>query len=201
MRNALITRTMAILGLTTLLAGAGCENIALVHRPAPEIDGDEIVGELTGIDMRLKEIYLRPTQDNSSRSLVRTIRFDDGTQVIYRGKEYPVSSLEEGDVVALQVWNRDRGGWTNLIRVQQNSRDRDLSSSETQRIEGTVERVDASAAMFELRATSGANVRVSLPPNAQRSMADQVERLHRGNRVLAEGRYLSRDRFELDRLL
>lgn len=177
------------------------KNIALVHRPAPEIDGDEIVGELTGIDMRLKEIYLRPTQDNSSRSSVRTIRFDDGTQVIYRGKEYPVSSLEVGDVITLQVWNLDRGGSTNLVRVQQNSRDRELSSSETQRIEGTVERVDASAAMFELRATTGANVRVSLPPNAQRSMTDQVERLHRGDRVLAEGRYLSRDRFELERLL
>ena len=77
-----------------------------------------------------------------------------------------MSSLEVGDVVALQVWNRDRGGSTNLIRVQQNSRDRDLSSSETQRIEGTVERVDASVAMFELRATTGANVRVRFHPCA-----------------------------------
>jgi hypothetical protein len=42
---------------------------------------------------------------------------------------------------------------------------------------------------------------VTLPPNSRRSVIAQVERLRRGDHVLAEGRYVSRDRFELENLL
>ena len=130
-----------------------------------------------------------------------TVRYDDNTQVLSRGREYPVSSLEVGDIVALQVWPRDRERSANLIRVRQNRRDRDLarSGSEIQRIEGTVERID-SRGEFELRERLGAKVIVLLPPNAPKSIVAEVEQLRRGDHVLAEGRYVSRDRFELEKL-
>jgi hypothetical protein len=205
--NRLAQKNLSIVALVALLGGAAAcgENISLVGRSAPELEGDEIVGEITGIDTRLNEIHVRPTRDSSSRGGTRTIRYEDNAQVIYRGREFPPSSLEVGDIVALQVWNRNRGESTNLIRVQQSSRDRDVarsgSSTSGQRIEGTVERVDPRAGIIELREPGGANTIVSLPPDAGRSTVEQLERLRRGDYVLGEGRYTGRDRFLLEHLL
>ena len=195
-------KILAVFGLAALLGGAACENIALIKRPTPQVDGDEIVGEITDIDSRLKHIYLRPAAEVSSGTSTQTVRYDDNTQVLYRGREYSVNSLEVGDIVALQVWHRDRERSANLIRVQQSRRDRDLTRTgfDIQRIEGTVERID-SRDLFELRERSGAKIIVSLPPNARQSVVAQVERLRRGDHVLGEGRYVSRERFELESLL
>ena len=201
MMNSVHGKILAICALVALLGSAACENIALIKRPTPDLDGDEIVGEITSIDSRLKQIYLRPTPDVSSRASTQTIRYDDNTRVLSGGREYPVSSLETGDIVALESGRRDREHSANLIRVQQKRRDRDLarSGSGVQRIEGTVERVD-SRAEFELRERSGATVIVLLPPDAPQSVVADVEQLRRGDRVLGEGRYVSRDRFELEKL-
>ena len=198
MMNSVHGKILAIYALVALLGSVACENIALIKRPTPDLDGDEIVGEITSIDSR--QIYLRPTPDVSSAS-AQTIRYDDNTRVLSGGREYPVSSLEIGDIVALESGRRDREHSANLIRVQQKRRDRDLARSATgvQRIEGTVERVD-SRGEFELRERSGAKVIVLLPPDAPHSVVADVEQLRRGDRVLGEGRYVSRDRFELEKL-
>ncbi len=102
----------------------------------------------------------------------------------------------------VKYWHRDRERSANLIRVQQSRRDRDLArtGSDIKRIEGTVERID-SRDLFELRERSGAKIIVSLPPNARQSVVANVERLRRGDHVLGEGRYVSRERFELESLL
>ena len=199
MMNSVHGKILAIYALVALLGSTACENIALIKRPTPDLDGDEIVGEITGIDSR--QIYLRPTPDVSSRSSAQTIRYDDNTRVLSGGREYPVSSLEIGDIVALESGRRDREHSANLIRVQQKRRDRDPARSATgvQRIEGTVERVD-SRGEFELRERSGTKVIVLLPPDAPQSVVADVEQLRRGDRVLGEGRYVSRDRFELEKL-
>ena len=196
------SKILAVCGLIAVFASAACENIALIKRPTPQLASDEIVGEITSIDSRLRQIYFRPVTEVSSRPPTRTIRFDDNTRVLYRGREYPVSSLEVGDVVALQVGQSDPARNADLIRVQQSRRDRDVTatSNQIQRIEGTVERID-SRHEFELRDRSGARVIVSLPPNPRESIVSQVERLRRGDNVLGEGRYVGRDRFELENLL
>lgn len=87
----------------------------------------------------------------------------------------------------VKYWHRDRERSTNLIRVQQCRRDRDLArtGSDIKRIEGTVERID-SRDLFELRERSGAKIIVSLPPNARQSVVANVERLRRGDHVLAK---------------
>ena len=195
-------KILAVVGLTALLASTACENIALIKRPTPPLDGDEIVGEITAIDSRLRHSLFRPAREVSRRASTQTIRYDDNTRVLYRGREHPVSSLEVGDIVALQVWHRDHARNADLIRVQQSRRDRDVAATRTeiQRIEGTVERIE-SRHEFELRDRSGAKVIVSLPPNPRESVVSQVERLRRGDNVLGEGRYVGRDRFELENLL
>jgi hypothetical protein len=201
--NKVINKMIAIAGLLALLGSAACENIALIKRPTPDIDGDEIVGEVTGLDLRLNQLSLRSTESGPSGPRTRTVYLEENTQVLYRGREYPLNSLEVGDIVALQLRNRDRGSSTNLLRVERSNKDRQArqSGAEAQRIEGTVERVDSTGRTFELRERSGNNVLVSLAPNAQPAVADEVNRLRRGDYVLAQGRFLSLDRFELEELL
>jgi predicted RNA-binding protein len=196
------SKISAVFGLMALVASAACENIAIIKRPTPQLDGDEIVGEITGIDLRVNQIYVRSTEDGR-RATPQTIRLEENTQLLYRGREYPLSSLEVGDIVALQVRDRQRGSSTNLLRLEQSSKDRQArqSGAGSQRIEGTVERIDLDNGAFELRERSGNNVRVSLSPNAHAPVAEQVHRLRRGDQVLAEGRFLSRERFELEDLL
>src|SRR5262249_5511897 len=148
-----------LLGLVLFMAfaAAGCgENVHVINRSTPEVNGEEITGEITGIDRTQNEISLRATDDRRN-SRTRTVRYDTNTQVIYQGRDYPVSALEVGDVVALQVWQRDRGDVTDVIRVQQNSRDRNTARSDTsrQRIEGTVESVSRGG-VFDLRNQTGA---------------------------------------------
>ena len=63
MMKSVSGKILAIYGLVALLGSVACENIALIKRPTPQLDGDEIVGEITRIDSRLKQIYLRPTAD------------------------------------------------------------------------------------------------------------------------------------------
>ena len=65
-------KILAVFGLAALLGSAACENIALIKRPTPQLDGDEIVGEITDIDSRLKHIFLRP-----ARGLERQFDSDD----------------------------------------------------------------------------------------------------------------------------
>jgi hypothetical protein len=201
--KSLSGKIVAVGSLVALLGSAACENIALIKRPTPEIDGDEIVGEITAIDLRLRQIDMRITPSGASRAENRIIRLEQDTQVLYRGREYPISSLEVGDIVALQIRNRDRGSWTNLVRVEQGGKDRQArqSGAASQRIEGTIERIDSRTGTFELRERSGNNIRVSLAPNAESPVADQFTRLRRGDYVLAEGRFLSRDSFEADAIL
>jgi len=47
-------KILAIYGLAVLLGSVACENISLIKRPTPQLDGDEIVGEITRIDAGLK---------------------------------------------------------------------------------------------------------------------------------------------------
>ena len=203
MKRFLSGKILAVCSLIALLGNAACENIALVKRPTPEIDGDEVVGEITALNLPLNQITVRSTENHASRAVTRLIHLEENTQVLYRGRELPLSSLEIGDIVALQLRNRNRGGSTNLVRLEQSRTDRQARQFGTgsQRIEGTVERVDSSNGTFELRERSGNNVRVSLAPNAHSPVADQVRRLRRGDHVLAEGKFVAGDRFELEELL
>jgi len=195
----------AALGLTlslALTAIAGCsENIALVGRPTLELGQDEFVAEVERLDTSSREIHLRP---NNSRT--RVVGYSTDARVMYRGREYPVTQLEGGDIVAMQLRQDSRGNsYTDLIRVQESIRDRDQSRGDTSRpgtgiqtIDGRVEQVDFQRSSFEIRDQSRARLLVSLPYNARRSDVDHFRALRVGDYVRAEGRFLDRERFELD---
>jgi hypothetical protein len=115
-------------GLTLALAlmvSAGCSgNTALVGRDtlparATQTVPDELVATVERVNTASSEIFLRPTSGRS-----RVITYSAETRVMFRGREYPVSRLESGDVVAMQLGTDPRGNpHTHLIRVQESAGD------------------------------------------------------------------------------
>ena len=198
----------AALGLTlalALTAIAGCsDNVALVGRPTLELGQDEFVAEVERLDTSSREIHLRP---NNSRT--RVVGYSTDARVLYRGREYPVSQLEAGDIVAMQLKQDSRGNsYTDLIRVQESIRDRDQSrggiirpGTGSQTVDGRVEQLDFQRSSFEIRGQSSERVIVSLSDNARRSDVDRFRALRSGDYVRVEGRFLDRERFELENFL
>ena len=75
------------------------------------------------------------------------------------------------------------------------------SGSRVQTVDGRVERVDLQRSSFEIRDQSKERVIVSLPYNARRSDVDRFRALQPGDYVRVEGRFLDRERFELENFL
>jgi hypothetical protein len=201
--------SLVLLVALTISAGCSDSNFALVGRGtlpdrANQLDQDELVATVERVNTESGEISLRP---NVGRS--RVIGYSTDTRVMYRGREYPVSQLEAGDIVAMQLRQDSRGNsFTDLIRVQESIQDRnqrrgDISRPITgiQMVDGRVEQVDFQRNSFEMRDQSRERVFVSLPDNARRSDVDRFRALRSGDYVRVEGRFLDRERFELENFL
>lgn len=188
------------LGMVMALGQWGCSGPFWEGMGTGQPDQRDLVGEVERVDTSPREIHLR---DNSGRTSV--VGYDASTRVIYRGREYSVSQLEAGDLVALELKRGLLGrSYTNLIRVQESVHDRGGAArpgTGIQTVGGRVERVDRQRSSFELRSRSGESIFVSLPYNARRSDVDRVQALRVGDYVRIEGRFLDRDRFELENFL
>ena len=196
----------AVLGLTlavalTAIAACSDNNIALVGRPALQLDQDEFFAEIDRLDTSSREIHLRP---NDSRK--RVVGYSVDARVLYRGREYPVAQLESGDQVSMQLRQDSRGSsYTDLVRVHESIRERNPDrgaagqpATAVQTVDGRVEHVDFQRSSFELSDQSRRSVFVSLPNNARRSDLDRFRALRTGDYVRVEGRFMSQDRFELE---
>jgi len=199
-RTALVS-TLA-LALTVI---AGCsENIALVGRPALQLDQEEIFGEIERVDTSSRQIHVRPENGRN-----RVVGYGADARALYRGREYSIGQLERGDKVSMQLTQDSRGNFhTDLIRVQESVQDRYQSrggdarpGSRIQTLDGRVEQLDFRRRSFGLRDQSRERVIVSLPSNAQRADVDRFRALRSGDYVRVEGRFLDRERFELDGFL
>ncbi len=193
-----------ILGLA-LTMSAGCsDNIALVGRPTLQLDQDELFAEIDRIDTSSREIHLRP---NDSRK--RVVGYSTEARALYRGRDYPVAQLESGDKVSMQLRQDSRGNsYTDLVRVHESIRDRNPDRGAAgqpptamQTLDGRVEHVNFQQSSFELSDQSRQSLFVSLPNNARRSDVDRFRALRAGDYIRVEGRFTSRDRFELESFL
>ena len=162
--------------------------------------GSDLVGEVRYIDTRARQIEL--TTDAGRGFLVK---YDDNTRVSYRQRDYAVSNLEPGDYVAVRA-QQDRDGryFTDLITVRESVQERGGYGAgggnvgRLDKLEGRVEYVDSRRGTFEIRDRSNRLVVVSLPYDAPRAISDRFKRLREGDYVRVEGRFLNRERFELE---
>ncbi len=199
----LFNRAALGLGLAMGLAvfAACSDNIALVGRPALQLDQDEFFAEIDRLDTSAREIHLRP---NDSRT--RVVGYSAGARVLYSGREYPVAQLRSGDKVSMQLKQDSRGNsYTDLVRVHESIRDWNPDrgaaghpATALQTVDGRVDHVDFQRNSFELSDQSRKSVFVSLPNNARRSDLDRFRELRTGDYVRVEGRFTSNDRFELE---
>lgn len=179
----------------------------------------ELRGRVEGVQTRLHTIQLR--RDNGRREVVR---YDARTEVVSGNRRTTAASLDRGDYVSMRVSRDSRGRlYTRHVTVRHENRpvyrgddrvrDRDRDRVPDRRrddrrdddrrydaraVEGRVGRVDRSGRRFELRGDRG-TVWVSLAPNASRGVRDRFQRLREGDRVGVTGRYVSRDRFQMER--
>ena len=196
----LTKRLMAFL-LPGLLALTGC--------PALDIPGglgglggvnNDVVGEVQFVDSRGRTVEIRT--DSGQKSV---LRYDNNTQVAYRQKNYPVTSLERGDYVAARVQQERDGSYsTTGITVRETAQDRGMGASkgnQLDRTEGRVENVDTRRGTFEIRDQRNRIVVVAIAFNAPRTITDRFNRLRNGDYVRIEGRGVSADRFDLENFL
>lgn len=168
--------------------------------------GGQVVGEIQGIDARQGVMQIR-TQNGQTGN----VYFDQNTRVVYQQREYNVSALERGDVVALQVQQDQRGNaYTNYIQVQQSVQDRTgqgtqqqggtYGSQGIQRFAGTVGYIDTQRGSFELRTQNG-SAQVALPYGASAQDAQRFRSLRSGQNVTLDGQMVAQGRIDLVRFI
>lgn len=192
---------MLLLSLSTGVTGC-MENIALIGRPSIAENDVDVAGEIERIDLPSRRIYLRPERGNN-----QVVAFSAKARVLDAGREYPISRLERGDIVAMQVRRDSRGdSYTDLIRVQNRvadragDRGRDTLAESAPRIltlSGRVDRVDPRGQSFDLNDQPGKPLFVVLSANARDSDRERFRTLRAGDYVRIEGQFVGQDRFEL----
>ena len=188
----------------SLLVLTGCAELSQIGFPGDYGNWGEsdLVGEVRDVDTRARQIEL--STDAGRKFLVR---YDNNTRVSYRQRDYAVANLEPGDYVAVRAQpDRDGRYFTDLITVKESVQERGgyggvNSSGSVERLEkldGRVEFVDSRRGTLEIRDRNNRLVVVSLPYNAPRAITDRLNRLREGDYVRMEGRFLNRERFELE---
>ena len=208
---------LRIAALATMLTATGCSQAGAIGdilggvlgpqgQGQGQGQGGQVVGEVQGVDTRQQFIQIR-TQNGQTGNVF----FDQNTRVVYQQREYNVSALERGDVIALQVQQDQRGNaYTNYIQVQQSVQDRGGTSqggtynggsnTGVQRFQGTVGNIDTQRGTFELRTQQGAAL-VALPYGVSSQDSQRFRSLRNGQNVTLDGRFVSQGRIEFQRFI
>lgn len=163
----------------------------------------QVVVEVQGVDTRQQVIQVRTQQGQQGN-----VFFDQNTTVIYQNQQYPVTALERGDVVAMQLQQTQQGQtYVSQIVVQQSVQDRGgqstggvSGSGQMQQLNGRVGQIDQARGMFQLQTQQGTFV-VSLPYNPGNVTTDYFNRLRTGDNVRLEGTVTGNGRIELYRFI
>lgn len=193
-------RTISVLALGALLTGVpGCmEDIALIGRPTIPEGQQDLVGAVDHVDVASRRIYLRSSGDEH-----RGIAYSADARVLDYGREYPMTRLAPGDVVAMQMRRDLRGdSYVELVRIQENvgNRSREeaaVSAPRIQTLVGRVESVDRQDNSFDVNNQLGQKVMVTLSEYARESDRDRFRTLRSGDHVRVEGKFTRRGRFEM----
>lgn len=161
----------------------------------------QLVAEVQGVDTRQQVIAVRTQQGQQGNVL-----FDQNTLVVYQNQQYPVTALERGDVVAMQVQQTQQGSpYASRIDVQQSVQDRTGQTGggvggQYQQMYGRVGQIDVNRGMFQLQTQQGTYV-VEMPYNPGAANDDYFRRLRQGDTVRLEGTVIGNGRVQLYRFL
>lgn len=161
----------------------------------------QIVAEVQSVDTRNQVIRVRTQQGETG-----DVRYDQNTTVLYQQQQYPVTALERGDVIEMQLQQVDKNRlYTSRIEVRQSVQERSGQSSsgatgQLRQISGRVAQVDHQRAFFELQTQQGTYT-VLMPANAGPATRDYFSRLRTGDNVVIEGTLTGSGRIDLYRFI
>lgn len=158
----------------------------------------ELRVEVRSIDTQRQEIQVATEQGQTGAVL-----YDQNTAVVYRQQQYPVSALERGDVVRMQVQETQQGAlYASRIDVEQSVQERsgNTGTGTVQQFSGRVGQVDYDRGVFVLQTQNG-NLTVSLPYNPPQATVDYFRRLRSGDTVRLEATPIGNARVEIYRFL
>lgn len=161
----------------------------------------QLSAEIQQVDSQRQLLQVR-TEDGQSGA----VRYDQNTQVFYQQQQYPVTALERGDLVVLQVQRDAQGNvYAGRVDVRQSVQERtgqgSVGSGQLQQLAGQVRQIDHNRGVFELQTQNGGTVVVSMPYNAPQAAVQYFNRLRVGDTVRLEGRAAGSGRVELYRFL
>ncbi len=162
----------------------------------------QLLAEIQQVQPQQQLLQVR-TQDGQTGA----VAFDQNTQVIYRQQQYPVTALERGDIVAMQVQQLSSGAvYTGRIEVQQSVQERTgqappTQGSAVQQYYGSVRQIDHNAGVLELQLDIGGRVTVAMPPSASQAATQYFRGLSVGDQVRLEAVPAGGGRLELHRFL
>lgn len=178
--------------------GGGLGNVLGAVLGGGQGGGNQVAGAVLGVNTQQQQIGLQ-TQDGQQVALL----FDNNTKVVYQGQLYAVTNLERGDQVVARIQQTQNGGYyTDSVEVTQSVQSSGGATSSggsgnVQSFQGTVRGIDRSNGMFELQASNGARVVVSLPYNVGRNDQTRFENLRTGETVRLYGVLINNSRVEL----
>lgn len=182
MIRAKLPAVLVLSGGLLVLSACSPLGAAEVLLPGPRGGASVVEGEVRSVDVRRSRLEIR---DQWNRG--QTLRIDRSTRVVYRQREVRLSALERGDLVRVRV-ERDRSGglWADRIDVRESVRERSRAHVRTERLSGTVTRVDGRRGHFVMEPARHRSVVVYLPAHVHRDEAHRFQRLRRGDRVRVE---------------
>jgi hypothetical protein len=161
----------------------------------------QVLAEVQSVDTRQQVIQVRTDQGQTG-----AVHFDQNTVVVYRQQQYPVTALERGDVVAMQVQQASQNRlYTPRIDVQQSVQERTGQAGggvagQVQQLTGRVGQIDHQRGAFQLQTQQGTVV-VTLRYNPGAAITDRFHRLRTGETVRIEGAFTGDGRVELYRFV
>lgn len=203
-----IFRRVPLAALTVLLATTACAGNSL--GTLGDILGG--AGGTGGTGARQDQLTAEVRAVNTSQRLIQVatqqgqtgnVQYDQNTVVVYNQQQYPVTALERGDIVLMQVTEDTQGNlYVSRIDVQQSVQERtgQTPGGTVQQLTGRVGQIDQQRGLFVLQTQSG-NITVTLPYNPPQATRDYFLRLRTGDTVHLEAIPLGSNRVEIYRFL
>jgi hypothetical protein len=146
-----------------------------------------------------QQIIQVATQDGQTGN----VYYDQNTVVVYQQEQYPVTALEPGDLVVLQLQETAQGSlYTSRIDVQTSVQERtgQTGSASVRQYSGRIGQIDQDRGLFVLQMQNG-NVTVSVPYNAPQATIDYFRRLRVGDNVRLEATAVDGSHLQIYRFL
>lgn len=177
-------------------------------QPAPGYPsqyGSRLQGTVDSVDPRYNRIFVVVTDQRTGRAQRMEVRYDQRTRLVYQGREHPVSGLERGDVIRMDVAQSGQALWARSIEVVSNVRDGRYGAGYGNDLRGSIAYVDTRARLIRLDGAGyGTDVQVAYDDRTTveyQGRSYRPENLQRGDQVRIQARQVGNNQWLAERII